>query len=497
MVLLHQLKNNSSTVFIRTKEEINHLFSEMASQKLPIDNNLDFKIRMSIQKVKLQLYYELKLAEYRRTVNSSKKTSVGDSTLEKTKDNKQNDKGKNNNKLASIPKEKKQKVSSESTKVLPHYAFITVRTNSDVDDIVSFFKDNKSELNSITDYWIRLNIINKEILSYYKNSMSKSFDNYHKMSEGLKGGRLSRLVIRNKKTIEGFHKRFDQYKNKVLSAENKPKPIKEEKKKVSFAYLKKKEWILDWNCVMFKRGSVVVYSRSDLNVKFRPTTVYIKDSLESFNYLKKYLNERLPPVRCEIVGLELRIIDEIHFNEAIQQFAIAARQGVIKVKRSASNVNVSPLPMSFSQAMSKAKQMTPEEFKKYKSKYIDYLVAEQSKDYKIVPCAERLAHTTGDTTEFAFLFSIPCGNDKVMIVHENVNPDRSTLLFLVRKEEFQKSIRAIYDFLQSAEINKRSSLRSRDLEIDSAKILRYKSINHDDYSSWKQTILFYKKYYWG
>ena len=70
-----------------------------------------------------------------------------------------------------------------------------------------------------------------------------------------------------------------------------------------------------------------------------------------------------------------------------------------------------------------------------------------------------------------------------MIVHENVNPDRSTLLFLVRKEEFQKSIRAIYDFLQSPEINKRSSLRSRDLEIDSAKILRYKSINHDDYSS--------------
>jgi hypothetical protein len=184
-------------------------------------------------------------------------------------------------------------------------------------------------------------------------------------------------------------------------------------------------------------------------------------------------------------------------NEAIEKFATASRQTGIAITGSIPTKRISPVQMSFKQALSKARQMTPEEFKKYKSKYIDYLVVEQSKEYKIVPCAERLAHTTGDTTEFAFLFSIPCGNDKVMIVHENVNPDRSTLLFLVRREEFQKSIRAIYDFLQSPEINKRSSLRSRDLEIDSAKILRYKSINHDDYSSWKQTIYYYKHNYWG
>jgi hypothetical protein len=195
--------------------------------------------------------------------------------------------------------------------------------------------------------------------------------------------------------------------------------------------------------------------------------------------------------------MNLNIYDQIRLNEAIEKFATASRQTGIAITGSIPTKRIAPVQMSFKQALSKARQMTPEEFKKYKSKYIDYLVVEQSKEYKIVPCAERLAHTTGDTTEFAFLFSIPCGNDKVMIVHENVNPDRSTLLFLVRREEFQKSIRAIYDFLQSPEINKRSSLRSRDLEIDSAKILRYKSINHDDYSSWKQTILFYKRYYWG
>ncbi len=71
MEILQHLKNNSSTFHIRTKEEIDQLFNELSAQELPVDNKLDFYIRLSIQKVKLQLYYELKLVEYRRTVNSA------------------------------------------------------------------------------------------------------------------------------------------------------------------------------------------------------------------------------------------------------------------------------------------------------------------------------------------------------------------------------------------------------------------------------------------
>ena len=65
MELLQCLKNNSSTFHIRTKEDIDQLFNELSVKKLPIDNKLDFDIRMAIQKVKLQMYYELKLVEYR------------------------------------------------------------------------------------------------------------------------------------------------------------------------------------------------------------------------------------------------------------------------------------------------------------------------------------------------------------------------------------------------------------------------------------------------
>ena len=138
--------------------------------------------------------------------------------------------------------------------------------------------------------------------------------------------------------------------------------------------------------------------------------------------------------------------------------------------------------------------MTEEEFKKYKSKYIDFLVTLQSKKYKVIPCVERLAHSNSDNTEYAFMFSIECSSGNILIVHENVNPDRSTLLFFVKHEVYDKSIREIYNFLQSAEINKRSSLRSKDLDLDDAQITSYKSINHDDLYSWKQTISTYMCY---
>ena len=362
-----------------------------------------------------------------------------------------------------------------------------------IEALVSYFKENNSDLNAVTESWIRHNITSNELLEYYKSKMQREVIGYKAVVYRM----LNMSSVSDK---ERRHLRIETFKNKIYAYLNSkleypnsqiPSTRKEES---SFEALKKKEWILDWNCVMFKRGSVVIYSRSDSGVKFKPTTVYARNSLESFNYLRKYLNDRLPPVRCSIVGDNLTVLDEINFNSAIQQFSMAARQGVIKTSGRGSGVSYAPTPMTFSQALSKAKQMTPEEFHKYKSKYIDYLVMEQSKNYKVIPCVERLAHANSDITEYAFMFSIECSSGRILIVHENVNPDRSTLLFLVNAEDFNRSIREIYDFLQGAEINKRSSLRDRSIEIHNAGIVSYRSINHDDVYSWKQTIGSYKRY---
>lgn len=263
----------------------------------------------------------------------------------------------------------------------------------------------------------------------------------------------------------------------------------------SFDILQKKDWILDWSCVRFKDGYIVVSAPLDDKVKFKTKAFPLKGSIEAFNYLKDYLNDRLSPVHCTVEKMNLTIYDQIRLNEAIEKFATASRQRGITSAGSSPTKRITPVQMSFKQALSKAQKMTEEEFKKYKSEFIDFLVTQQSKKFKVIPCVERLAHSTGDTTEYAFMFSIECKSGNILIVHENVNPDRSTLLFVVKRENYDKAIRAIYDFLQSAEINKRSSIRSGDIDKGQVGIESYNSINHDNLYSWQKVITNYKRHY--
>ena len=469
------------------KSKIDLLVDILEERHTIVDVSIEKKVLNCLFNPQLINYYHDRINSLKQGMNQSEQIH-SNSNVEKMI----NEVAKDVSSVGDI-QEHKTENDNENKKTAPRRykpKFVFISTKSKIDLIAQYFKFHKEELTPIIECWIQYNLIGREKLRYYKNLMPRIYSGYSIIARQAKNINLLNLSEKRQRSIEKFSKRLLDYLDKNVAEKN----LLNKKDRSSFAILQKREWILDWNYVMFKNGYMVIYAHSSSNVKFKPLKTYVNGSMESFNYLKKYLNERLPSVRCEIVGLELRIIDEINFNEAIQQFAIAARQGIIKIKQNGVHVIATPQPMSFTQALSKAKQMTPEDFQKYKSKYIDYLVALQSKSYKVIPCVERLAHTNSDNTEYAFMFSIECSSGRILIVHENVNPDRSTLLFLVKKEDYNRSIREIYDFLQSAEVNKRSSLRDRSLEIKDASIDSYRSINHDDLYSWKQTISIYKKY---
>ena len=247
-------------------------------------------------------------------------------------------------------------------------------------------------------------------------------------------------------------------------------------------------WILDWDCVDFFDGYFIVKSPNIGLYKFTPLRIDNPKVRSSFNYIRKYIKEKLPTIFCTVLGGKLSISSPILIDEAIQTLQRVARQKGLILNSKETNAALEQ--DSFKKALSKAAQMTPEDFKKYKSKFIDYLVDHQSKAHKILPCVERLAHTAGDTKEHAFLFTLPCKSGLILVVHENVNPDRSTLLFIVKNESYEKSIRYIYDFLQGPDINKRSGIREKSV-LCIGGIINYSTIDHDDLSSWKKAIDWY------
>ena len=87
-------------------------------------------------------------------------------------------------------------------------------------------------------------------------------------------------------------------------------------------------------------------------------------------------------------------------------------------------------------------------------------------------------------TESAFLFSLEISDKYSMIVLENVNPNRSTLLFYAQKTMYMDALRAIHSFMQSGVYNKRSELRSKELSFEKYGIIGYSSINHEYLSDW-------------
>lgn len=264
--------------------------------------------------------------------------------------------------------------------------------------------------------------------------------------------------------------------------------LKYDDEESAFEILKIKEWILDWNCVLFRNGYFIIFPPEDGSVIFNPRSVSYPGVIESFNYLKSYFNVRLAPVSCFVQEMTLTISNLFFLDEAIMKYASASNQRAITMAVSKNVPRTKLTQMPYNQVLSKAQQLPVEEFKKYKSKYIDFLTKHQHKKYKIIPCVERLAHTTGDFTEYAFIFSIKCKQDRVLIVHENVNPDRSSILFVVEENAYDKTIRAIYDFLQGAEINKRSGIRDGAIQIEGTGVVNYKSVNHNDLNSWQRII---------
>ena len=358
-----------------------------------------------------------------------------------------------------------------------------------IDKAIDLFVFPTIKYDRVADYYAQKQIKGSaELLEYYHKKMNGYFGFEHPMPK------KKEQSIETKPKKEDKQKYTKQIPQPVTStlkkAKERPK-IEQDNAIQVFNATATKSWILDWECVTFKEGYFIVWSPSSSNIHFKPLNVYARESTGALNYLRAYIKKKLPPIFCTIEGKHNKLIinDPVRLNEAIQVFAKEARQHAVKVKRNASTPQ--PSRMSFSQAMSKARQMTASDFQKYKSRFINFLVEYQDEHYKIIPCVERLAHLGSDTMEFAFMFTLKCRSGKLLIVHENINPDRSTLLFTIREDNYMKKVQSLYDFLQSAEINKRSALRSADFELNELGVSWYGSINHDEFENWSWKIRYY------
>ena len=243
---------------------------------------------------------------------------------------------------------------------------------------------------------------------------------------------------------------------------------------------------LDWKDINFQNGKYTFFPHKRPK-GLKPLTVKDYMSLECYNYIRNYFEQKLPEISWKYnkKTKEIFIIDEVKLKKAILMIVQEHKQAKIEKRDIIKDDKKGGLTISFTTAWSKALTMSPSSFKKYKSKFIDYLVSKQLEEYRIVPLNESFDYKDACTyTETAFLFSLDMPNNYAMIVLENVNPNRSTLLFYAKKSMYMDVLKAIHSFMQGTTYNKRSELRSKGLSFEGYGITGYSSINHEEFSDW-------------
>ena len=221
--------------------------------------------------------------------------------------------------------------------------------------------------------------------------------------------------------------------------------------------------------------------------------LYINDvrSRESFNFIIKYLMKRMPIIHYKITeNFTIKLLDTPLLEVAINFLVKEQTKYDIGVGEiaDATGRTLNAERLTFNNAMSKAASMKPEDFKKYKSQFINYLILQQHKQYKVVPMSESITHSNVKYEEATFIFTTKGWDNNLLLIIENVNPDRSTVIFRINPNHYTDALQTIFDFMQSDIVNKRSGIREKNLEFSNCGIIEYWSCNHDSFDDWKERM---------
>lgn len=250
---------------------------------------------------------------------------------------------------------------------------------------------------------------------------------------------------------------------------------------------------LQWEDIRFYDGYFIFRPKLEGSLVYRniePLKVVNFRCKKSFNFIIKYFKARLPKITFEITSdNKIKLCDQPAFETVLVDLAKEQMRQDKSVK--INHVAGTVYRLGFSEAISKGREMSLEDFKKYKSQFIDFLVDHQTEKHKMVPITESISHRGIIHNEEGFIFTSKSSIGFLLIIVENVNRDRSTMIFKVSEWNYRVALHTIFDYVQSDAVNKRSAIRDQKIDFSEAGVREYWALNHDSFHDWKCRLLQY------
>ena len=249
--------------------------------------------------------------------------------------------------------------------------------------------------------------------------------------------------------------------------------IEQEKKNMPL-----EEKVFSWENITFCDGKIEIRDEDYILV----ATYQIEASRRAFNDIKAHFKIKFSELEIQIKKGKVVFNDAKRFKELINSLNVPTKSTFIP------DLVLTPKRV----VMKYFDGATNQEIKNYiiqlRQQFLTFLCTKHLDGYKIKYTIEWRSTCDNDYVENAFLFTISESDFYNIIVYENTEYDRSSIVFYVNPMEYDKAIRAICGYFSSMEINKRETLASYYVNFKDSGIKRFQRIYHTDFNQWKRTI---------
>ncbi|MDO4202539.1 MAG: hypothetical protein Q4D25_10570 [Bacteroidales bacterium] len=237
------------------------------------------------------------------------------------------------------------------------------------------------------------------------------------------------------------------------------------------------EKIFSWDDIAFGDGFINVRDEEN-HLVCREAIEYSKSA---FNSIKTYFKIQFPELEICIIN------NEISFNDA-DRF----KKLLTSIKSNTSSycpdLEVTPKYVVFAFFNNLSSAAIKNYIIELKQKYLSYLCSKQLDDYKIQYCVEQRVNMENEALENAFVFTIAETYQLAIIVFENIEDDRSSIVFVIHPKQYDLAMKSICGFFSSRELNKRETLAENYVEFKDSGIIKIRRLYHNDFQQWKKEI---------
>ena len=233
-----------------------------------------------------------------------------------------------------------------------------------------------------------------------------------------------------------------------------------------------------WDNITFCDGEIEIRDEDLIMV----ASYSIETSKRVFNDIKSYFLSKFPDLEVKVIGGKVVFNDEQRFQALLSSIDTNSKSSVMP------DYTLIPKGIVYRNLCGASNAQIRSFILNLKQIFLSYLCTIHLDQFQIKYTTELRINFDNDFVENAFLFTVSESSNRILVVYENTEYARSSIVFFVKPAEYDNAINSICGFFSSRKLNKRETLAGYYVNFKQTGIISFRRVYHSDFNKWKSTI---------